>query len=100
MIEDIPLETAEERAQRIWRNNQLTRKITQPRNGEVKSLEIVAQEKTIEYEIRRRSIIKEVKEIFQKKRTDLLAYYTASIRAEKRKLMLEKLRRLERDNGK
>jgi hypothetical protein len=101
MIEDVPLETAEERAQRIWRNNRLTRKIMQPKMGETKAVKIVGQELIRDNEEKTiaRSLVKYVKQVFETKHNDVLTYYAASIRAEKRKLMLEKLRRLERDNG-
>lgn len=124
MIEEVPIETAEEKAQRIWRNNLIARKIREYKNNpaaivilddhgqpdwdkiladgvKVKSVEILAQERAKDIEVKRiaRDIVKYAKQIFETKRVDVLKYYAASIRAEKNRLLREKLRRLERDNA-
>jgi hypothetical protein len=93
MIENPPLETAEERAARIWRNNQITRSITQ--NETVN----IPQPCTTDAEIRSlgRSIRKFALEVFIQNKKNKINYYVASIKSQKRRLMLEKLRRLERD---
>jgi hypothetical protein len=101
MIEKPILESAEERAARIWRNNQITRSIqmineklgiTQNETVNIPHQNATAEEKSIA-----RSIKKYALEIFMQNKRDKINYYVASIKSQKRRLMLEKLRRLERD---
>jgi hypothetical protein len=93
MIDKPLLETAQERAARIWRNNQITRGITQ--NETVN----IPQPCTTEERSIARSIRKYALEMFIQNKRDKINYYIASIKSQKRRLMLEKLKRLERDNG-
>jgi hypothetical protein len=101
MIEKPLLESAQERATRIWRNNQITRSIqiineklgiTQNETVNIPHQEATAEEKSIA-----RSIKKYALEIFIQNKHDKINYYMASIKSQKRRLMLEKLKRLERD---
>jgi hypothetical protein len=98
MKADIPnqLETAEERATRIWRNAHITKKITQPQA-------IVQQPSTIAQSDPslaryKREFHKEIMSVFITNKENLITRYQASIAHQRRRLMLEKLRRLELNN--
>jgi len=100
MIEKPLLESAQERATRIWRNNQITRsiQIINEKLGITQNETVnIPQPCTTEERSIARSIRKYALEMFIQNKRDKINYYMASIKSQKRRLMLEKLKRLERD---
>jgi hypothetical protein len=98
MKEDIPnqLETAEERATRMWRNANITKSITRPQ-AKVQQPSTIAQFDPSLARIKR-VFHKEIMSVFVSNKENLITQYLASIAHQKRRLMLEKLRRLEMNN--
>jgi hypothetical protein len=98
MKADIPtqLETAEERATRMWRNNHITKSITQPQANVQKPSTIAQSDPSLAR--LKRVFHKEIMSVFVSNKENLITQYLASIAHQKRKLMLEKLRRLELNN--
>jgi hypothetical protein len=89
MDEDVPkLETAEERATRIWRNFKIIRE----------SKTTIPESPVITYPMPA-NFRKMILEIFAEKRSDIIIQYQIAIQNQRRRLMLEKLKRLERDNA-
>jgi ribosome maturation protein Sdo1 len=93
MLNDDPpkLETAEERAQRIWRNNQLINEIIEK-----------TMDDNIPQEIYGQSIVRaltqfkvDIRNFMNKQSTEILIKYLATIQSRKHILLKEKLRRLE-----
>jgi hypothetical protein len=99
MKADIPnqLETAEERATRMWRNNVITKSIQQP-EAKVQQPSTTIQHDPSLARIKR-IFHKEIMSVFETNRRNVIMQYQASIAHQKRILMLEKLRRLENDNN-
>jgi acetyl-CoA acetyltransferase len=101
---DKPTESSEQRAERMWRNNQLRQKIiasnasspvvadpnARPEVGTV--LENKAKRRPGGFE---RKFLKEVRSILDERKQQNLEIILAGIRHERRILMLEKIRRLE-----
>jgi hypothetical protein len=98
MKENIPLESAEERANRMWRNNHITRKLN-AKDQSVKIIDDYGQPdwKKINDAYIAGKLRKSILEIFQAKRNDVIINYIAALKHQKRKLLLEKIKRLERD---
>jgi hypothetical protein len=92
MIDKPILETAEMRAKRIWRNQQMLRKMV---------AENTTQETTVTYEPSRvaQAFRKAVLEVFTTNKNNKIQMYIAALKHQKRRLLIEKIKRLERDNG-
>jgi hypothetical protein len=95
---DLPtqLETAEERATRMWRNNHITKSITQPQ-AKIQQPSTITQSDPSLARLKR-VFHKEIMSVFETNRTNVITHYQVSIAHQKRILMLEKLRRLELNN--
>jgi hypothetical protein len=102
---DRPKETALERATRKWRNNVVSRRIIEAQrtpkvrdvNTELKTVETLTNEGRRHGPINRleSKFKKELKAMLQGHADRNLALYAASLQHRKRRLLLEKLRRLE-----
>jgi hypothetical protein len=97
MEEFIPnqLETAEERATRMWRNNHIVKSIQQPETISQQPLTIAQSDVSLAR--LKRMFRKEILSVFEGHQAEIIAKYKASIAHYRRRLMIEKLRRLERD---
>jgi hypothetical protein len=93
----VPVETAEERATRMWRNNEITRKLkSDPKamDHHQTILDEKANERDIAFKIKKYAL-----EIFNTNKQSKIAMYRAALKHQRRRLLLEKLKRLERDNA-
>ena len=93
----VPVETAEERATRMWRNNEITRNLkADPKamDHHQTILDEKANERDIAFKIKKYAL-----EIFETNKQSKIALYRAAIKHQRRRLMIEKLKRLERDNA-
>lgn len=89
-----PKETAEEKAQRYWRNNALIRHITETSEemiGPITPTQNNHLRQLLEFK-------RDLRELILTRPTQALNNYLISIQAKKNRLLREKLRRLERDN--
>jgi hypothetical protein len=84
-------ETARQRAMRTWRNQQIQRRSIKSDTTEYDKID----DEERRWNVSRSKLVAEIMSIFDKQKHDItVTYYLAVIRARKRKLLIEKLRRL------
>lgn len=89
-----PKETAEEKAQRYWRNNRIISQITETSDSEVTPVTPTQNNhlrQLLEFK-------RDLRELILIRPTQALNNYLISIQAKKNRLLREKLRRLELEN--
>ena len=101
MLKDDPpeRETAEERAQRYWRNNQVIARILEREKHIEEEIDIAPPQPPLNnYLHQLRKFKRDIKNIVSQRPTEMLTQYLISIQSRKNKLLKEKLKRLERTN--
>jgi vacuolar-type H+-ATPase subunit H len=91
MYDELPKESARQRAQRIWRNNHIQKWAKYPE--QIDSTIIEDEKRSNQIMARINRSIREV--LTESNHTKAVSYYMELIRLRKRRLLKEKLRRLE-----
>jgi hypothetical protein len=93
-----PLETAEQRAKRHWHNGRVSLKIRDENTTHV--IQSQGQSPPINQpNLHIHKFRRVMREIFNEKKSDIITHYIASVKSEKHRLLVEKLKRMERDNA-
>jgi hypothetical protein len=101
MYENVTKETARQRAIRIWHNNWIQQNAKAPDDiDDSYSVKALYEERLMNK--LRTKLAKEILKIFNKRNRTIIENYKISIQARKRRLLTEKLRRLQasESNGK
>jgi len=92
-----PRESAEQKAQRYWKNNRLILSIIESQNNIDEQLSSPPPKN--DYLNQLRQFKRDIKAIILQRPTEMLTQYLISLQSTKYKLLREKLRRLERNNA-